>query len=71
MSIENNKRRTVNMSAKLNSDLEELCEHLGVNIHSYMVNEIAKSVQRDRMALISQNSIATMLSDFQKLANQE
>jgi hypothetical protein len=65
------KRRSVCMTPKLNNDLEELCEHLGVNCHSYMVNEIAKSVQRDRMALISQNSIATMLSDFQRLANQE
>ncbi len=44
-------KRGVSISAKTNADLEELCAALGVNIHSYMVNEIAKAIQRDRLTL--------------------
>jgi hypothetical protein len=30
----------------------ELCEHLGINPHNYISNEIAKAVQRDRLSLM-------------------
>lgn len=44
-------KRGVSLTEKTNADLEELCAHLGVNMHSYMVNELAKAIQRDRLAL--------------------
>jgi hypothetical protein len=40
-------KRAVSLSDKMYADLNTLTEHLGINVHSYMVNEIAKSVQRD------------------------
>jgi hypothetical protein len=40
-------KRAVGLSEKTHSDLKRLAEHLGINVHSYMVTEIAKSVQRD------------------------
>jgi hypothetical protein len=47
------KKRTVTLSKKTNEDLEALCESLGVNAHSYVVNEIAKAVQRDSITFKS------------------
>lgn len=41
-------KRGVSLPAKVNGDLMELCQYLGVNVHSWMVNEIAKAVQRER-----------------------
>lgn len=51
------KKRSVSLSPKLNSDLITLTDALGINAHSYMVNEIAKAVQRDSLSLqINNNS---------------
>lgn len=47
------RKRTITLSKKTNDDLETLCEHLGVNVHSYVVNEIAKAVQRDSITFTS------------------
>lgn len=56
-------KRGVSISAKTNADLVELCETLGVNIHSYMVNEIAKAIQRDRLTLsLTKNQQDTMVN---------
>jgi hypothetical protein len=42
-------KRSLSLSRKTNDDLLSLCSFLGVNPHSYMVNELAKSIQRDSM----------------------
>lgn len=43
-------KRSLSLSPKTNSDLISLSEMLGVNPHSYMVNELAKAIQRDSIA---------------------
>lgn len=48
-----NIKRSVSLSRKTYDDMIELCEELGVNAHSYMVNEIAKAIQRDRLSLMA------------------
>lgn len=63
------KKRAMTLSVKLDSDLEELCEHLGVSVTTYLVNETAKSVQRDRLSFLAKNSIEGMMSDFKRIAN--
>jgi hypothetical protein len=40
-------KRSLSLSPKTNADLLALADVLGVNPHSYMVNELAKSIQRD------------------------
>lgn len=45
-------KRGLSLSTKTNDDLLELCEHLGINPHNYIVNEISKAVQRDRLSLM-------------------
>lgn len=72
MEIEKAKKvRSVSLSKKTNEDLERLCEHLGVNVHSYIVNEIAKSVQRDSLSLMSKDSMTQMNDLLKSLAAQQ
>lgn len=65
------KARSMTLSYKLNHDLETLCEHLGVNVHSYMVNEVAKSVQRDLLSLTSKKEIESMVTQMLRLAEDK
>lgn len=68
-------KRGVSMSAKTDADLQELCAALGVNIHSYMVNELAKAIQRDRLALQmnknQQDAIASMTAIFERAMTEK
>lgn len=48
-------KRSVSLSHKTNEDLKLLTAALGVNAHSYMVNELAKAIQRDSLALKIKN----------------
>lgn len=43
-------KRSLSLSKKTNEDLLALADELGVNPHSYMVNELAKAIQRDSIA---------------------
>lgn len=67
-------KRGVSLTEKTNADLEELCAHLGVNMHSYMVNELAKAIQRDRLALHinknQQQAFAGMTEIFERLMQE-
>jgi hypothetical protein len=65
------KSRSVNLSSKLNNDLETLCEHLGINIHSYMINELAKAVQRDLLSFSSKKQMEEMVIKLMKIAETE
>ena len=63
-------KRSVSLSQKTNSDLLTLTNALGVNAHSYMVNEIAKAVQRDSLALqINKNTQEQISTLFDSLAS--
>jgi len=57
-------KRSVSLSQSTNADLIELTELLGVNAHSYMVNEVAKAVQRDLLAYKSTKDTSNQLSGF-------
>jgi hypothetical protein len=67
-------KRSLSLSEKTNRDLLELCELLGVNPHSYMVNELAKSIQRDSMTYqikkSTEDQMAKMLSLLADLDNK-
>lgn len=60
-------KRGLSMSEKLHGDLLELCDHLGINPHNYISNEIAKAVQRDRLSLMvkqHQDETLKLLADL-------
>lgn len=57
-------KRSVSLSQSTNNDLVTLTDLLGVNAHSYMVNEIAKAVQRDLLVYKSTKDTSTQLSGF-------
>lgn len=40
-------RKSITMSDKLFKDLNHLCDVLGVNSHSYILNVVAREVHRD------------------------
>lgn len=70
--MSDSKKRSLSLSLKLNNDLEELCSALGVNIHSYMINELAKAVQRDSLALsLKKTQGDTMAKLFEMLQEKE
>ena len=57
-------KRSVSLSQSTNNDLVTLTDLLGVNAHSYMVNEIAKAVQRDLLVYKSTKDTSNQLSGF-------
>ena len=66
-----NVKRSMSLSKKMNDDLLALTEALGVNAHSYMINEIAKSIQRDSLTLnINTCAQDVMSSVLQMLSSQ-
>jgi hypothetical protein len=60
-------KRSVSLSHKTNEDLKLLTSALGVNAHSYMVNELAKAIQRDSLALKIKNDTNDQVSDMMKI----
>jgi hypothetical protein len=60
-------KRTVSLSHKTNEDLKLLTSALGVNAHSYMVNEIAKAIQRDSLALKIKDDTNEQISGMMKI----
>lgn len=61
------KKRTVTLSKKANEDLETLCEHLGINPHSYLMGEIVKAVQRDLMTYTSKTAMTEMVKQMEEM----
>jgi hypothetical protein len=57
-------KRSLSLSRKTNDDLLALCASLGVNPHSYMVNELAKSIQRDSMTYQMKENTADQLTSL-------
>lgn len=56
--------RSLSLSKKMNDDLLALTSALGINAHSYMINELAKSIQRDSLSLNINSSTNNVLSDM-------
>ena len=63
-------RKSLGLTEKVATDLQTLCTALGINEHSYIVNELAKSIQRDSISLLArkeqQDSIAEILKLIEK-----
>jgi hypothetical protein len=49
--------RTVKLNKSMNDRLVALCEHIGVNVNSYLLNEIGKSVSRDELAYLASKNV--------------
>ncbi len=64
------KKRSVSLSQKMDKDLLALTDALGVNPHSYMVNELAKSIQRDSLNLQMKNNTESQFAELFKSLNQ-
>ena len=60
-------KRSVSLSHKTNEDLKLLTAALGVNAHSYMVNELAKAIQRDSLALKIKNDTQEQMGGMMQL----
>lgn len=63
-------KRSLSLSPKTNADLLALAERLGVNPHSYMVNELAKAIQRDSIAFQMKKSTDDQLGKFIEVMTQ-
>lgn len=59
--------RTVRLSNDIDKRLVDLCEHLGTNPNSYLINEIGKAVSRDELAFKSQQNQADIVSMMMSL----
>jgi hypothetical protein len=57
-------KRSLSLSQKTNSDLLSLADVLGINPHQYMVNELAKCIQRDLLVYKSTQDTSNQLSAF-------
>ena len=68
-------KRGLSLSIKTNDDLLELCDHLGINPHNYIVNEISKAVQRDRLSLMvkkhQEDSLKLMMDLFREQTEED
>ncbi len=60
-------KRSLSLSKKTNDDLLALADELGVNPHSYMVNEIAKAIQRDSLAFQIKKNTDDQLAKMMEL----
>jgi hypothetical protein len=65
--IETHKKRSLSLTTKCNDDLEALCDHLGVNAHSYIVNTLAKAVQQDLMTYTSKTAMNEMVKQMEEM----
>lgn len=68
-------KRSLSLSQKTNDDLLSLCELLGINPHSYMVNELSKCIQRDSLVYKStqdtSNQMATFIASMEELVKSQ
>jgi predicted DNA-binding protein len=68
-------QRSIKLDSKLNDRLVSLCEHLGVNVNSYLLNEIGKAVARDEVSLKAtehtENSNQMLADFFQMISGLE
>ena len=64
-------KRAISLSTKLDADLVELCDYLGLSTHAYLVAEAAKAIHRDRLSFLAKTSLQEMTEQFRKLAEQE
>lgn len=58
---------TVRITPNMNERLENLCDHLGTNRNSYLVNAIGKAVSQDEMHFKIQSGSEDMFKQIQAL----
>lgn len=60
---------TVRLTPNMNDRLEALCEHLGTNRNSYLVNAIGKAISKDEMSFMVQQNSTEMFSQLSTFIN--
>lgn len=55
---------TVRLTPNMNERLENLCEHLGTNRNSYLVNAIGKAISKDELSFMVQQNSLEMFSEL-------
>jgi hypothetical protein len=73
-SEKSNTKRSMSMSPRLNADLIELCDKLGISVHAYLTAEVAKIIHRDRALYLAEDTmhhVTSMLKSLQKATEQD
>lgn len=60
--------RSIRLTPDVDARLVALCEHFGISIHNYLLNEIGKAVARDEIAFKAKkaqdDAVQQMLAQF-------
>lgn len=65
--------RTVKLESGINDRLLSLCDHLGVNPNSYLVNKIGEAISKDEVSYMASRNITNqhnVLAEFLELATK-
>jgi hypothetical protein len=63
-------RKSLTMSHKLFTDLNSLCDLIGVNSHSYILNIVAREVNRDLSAYRLRARASSLLEEELQLSDE-
>lgn len=58
--------RTVKLESDINDRLLSLCEHLGVNPNSYLVNKIGEAISKDEVSYIASRHVSNQNKELVK-----
>lgn len=58
--------RTVKLESDINDRLLSLCEHLGVNPNSYLINKIGEAISKDEVSYIASRNVANQNNELSK-----
>jgi|TARA_B100001059_G_C17795493_1_gene562795 hypothetical protein len=58
--------RTVKLESDINDRLLSLCEHLGVNPNSYLINKIGEAISKDEVSYIASRHVANQNNELAK-----
>lgn len=58
---------TIRLTPNALSRLDSLCDHLGTNRNSYLVNAIGKAISRDEMSFMVQQNSSDMFSKLSQM----
>lgn len=58
---------TIRLAPNVLSRLDSLCDHLGTNRNSYLVNAIGKAISHDEMSFMVQQNSADMFSKLSQM----
>jgi hypothetical protein len=56
--------RTVKLESGINDRLLSLCDHLGVNPNSYLVNKIGEAISKDEVSYIASRNVTNQQNEL-------